>query len=396
MPTFDMLVVGVGGGPDETNLSAYLVKPCGTSWKDGIIALEAGSGQGALNQILAHHPGILASCCETSDEVASQTYSAAELYSFVQCYLISHAHLDHVNSLVISAGSLRGPRKRIYAADQTLRDLETIFSDRIWPNLASWKESDEDFKLLYTTLACDGKYQSISEQISVRTMPLSHGTAAGDGSPGAHEPYTSSAFFIRHDASSHEFLFFGDVEPDSLAHLPRTIDVWRAAAPKIPARLSTVFIECSWPADRRDDMLYGHLNPPHLVAALLALATEVVKARSAATSPRSPVPSSQVESPERVPLRKKHRKNPSSPSDLTGSLDGLTVYIIHCKHDLNERPGARPVRERILLEVQDLVAPHCLGVEILAVEQGMRLGNDTPISFGPQFDQVCLQNLDLS
>jgi len=27
MPTFDIVVVGAGGGPDETNLSAYLLKP---------------------------------------------------------------------------------------------------------------------------------------------------------------------------------------------------------------------------------------------------------------------------------------------------------------------------------------------------------------------------------
>jgi 3',5'-cyclic-nucleotide phosphodiesterase len=62
MPTFDMVCVGTGGGPDETNLSAYvtdirspgprkisltpidsyLLKPSQSSWQDGIIALEAG------------------------------------------------------------------------------------------------------------------------------------------------------------------------------------------------------------------------------------------------------------------------------------------------------------------------------------------------------------------
>jgi len=66
-------------------------------------------------------------------------------------YLLTHAHLDHINSLVVSAGSLRGPRKRVYALKQTLNDLELVFSDRIWPNLASWKEDDDSFKLLYST-----------------------------------------------------------------------------------------------------------------------------------------------------------------------------------------------------------------------------------------------------
>jgi len=67
-----------------------------------------------------------------------------------RCILITHAHLDHVNSLIISAGSLNGQRKRIFATEQTLRDLETVFADRIWPNLASWNENDDSFKYLYT------------------------------------------------------------------------------------------------------------------------------------------------------------------------------------------------------------------------------------------------------
>lgn len=66
---FDLVVVGEGGGPDETNLSAYVVfldalsqdstrptwqltsifwcsylfKPSGLSWEDGTVALEAGT-----------------------------------------------------------------------------------------------------------------------------------------------------------------------------------------------------------------------------------------------------------------------------------------------------------------------------------------------------------------
>jgi hypothetical protein len=75
----------------------------------------------------------------------------ANLNSYgISCFLITHAHLDHVNSLVISAGSLSGQRKRLCAAKQTLADLESVFADRIWPNLASWNEDDDDHKLLYT------------------------------------------------------------------------------------------------------------------------------------------------------------------------------------------------------------------------------------------------------
>jgi hypothetical protein len=66
-----------------------------------------------------------------------------------RCFVISHAHLDHVNGLVLSAGSLQGPRKRVCAPQYTLKTLETIFADRIWPSLASWDADDAAYKLLY-------------------------------------------------------------------------------------------------------------------------------------------------------------------------------------------------------------------------------------------------------
>ncbi|KAJ6618282.1 hypothetical protein B0H10DRAFT_2164196 [Mycena sp. CBHHK59/15] len=229
---FDLVIVGEGGGPDETNLSAYLFKPSAASWEDGIVALEAGSGQGAVQKLLEHDPHLFNSLEQSSSR--TKPYSASEIYSLVRCFLISHAHLDHVNSLVISAGSLGGPRKRLFAAKQTLEDLESVFSDRIWPNLASWSENDDNHKLLYSA----------------------HGhNEAGN--------YDSAAFFIRYDPTGHEFLFFGDVEPDSISRTPQTINVWLLLA-----------------SARSDDTLYGHLKPEHLVSELEVLATEVVKVRN--------------------------------------------------------------------------------------------------------------------
>jgi cAMP phosphodiesterase len=65
--------------------------------------------------------------------------------------LVTHGHLDHVTGLVLSAGAMQGVRKRVWATQETLKDLESgVFSDRLWPNLASWKESDPSFMLLYS------------------------------------------------------------------------------------------------------------------------------------------------------------------------------------------------------------------------------------------------------
>ncbi|KXN90502.1 3',5'-cyclic-nucleotide phosphodiesterase [Leucoagaricus sp. SymC.cos] len=345
---FDLVVVGSGGGPDETDLSAYLLKAAGAEWKDGIIALEAGSGLGALRHLLQQNPHLF-------DQPGNQgkTYKADEIYSFVRCYLITHAHLDHINSLVISAGSLRGQRKRLYAAKETLNDLETVFSDRIWPNLATWSDSDSDYKLLYKPLEADGNFHSVHTGISVRQFPLNHGTYRD-------ESYTSSAFLIRHDSSSTEFLFFGDVEPDSLALAPRTVDIWRAVAPKVPDTLKAIFIECSWPSGRQDDMLYGHLTPDYLVAELVVLAKEVVKHRKSGQALRSS-----------RPARKRQKANPISDEDLLDALKGLQVYVMHCKDDMNN--DKEPTRHSITRQVGELVQTRQLGATVICTEPGMRI-----------------------
>ncbi|KAF7440935.1 3',5'-cyclic-nucleotide phosphodiesterase pde1 [Pleurotus ostreatus] len=353
MPAFNMIVVGSGGGPDETNLSSYLIKPAEASWDEGVIGLEAGSGQGALNKILSQTPEFWL------DKEGDQGYTAAQIYTFVRCYLVTHAHLDHISSLIMSAGSSTDRlRKRIYASEQCLQDLESVFSNRIWPNLASWKTDDENYKYLYSPLVPDGKYKTIHPQVSARIMPLSHGRVIDE----TEGEYTSSAFFVRNDSSGHEFLFFGDVEPDSLALIPRTTEVWRAAAPKIPAKLSTIFIECSWPSGRPNDMLHGHLSPEHLVCELTALAVEVAKVRLTATQAAT---ANQNASPG--PARKRQRRNPPPSIDLKNILRGLRVYIIHTKGCASDTPKV------ILEQVKQLVLEKGLGAEILLAEQGMRV-----------------------
>ncbi|PSR88852.1 hypothetical protein PHLCEN_2v5001 [Hermanssonia centrifuga] len=58
--------------------------------------------------------------------------------------------MDHINSLVLSAGSIGGPTRRIFAVHETLENIETVFSDRLWPQLASWNERDKHAALIYS------------------------------------------------------------------------------------------------------------------------------------------------------------------------------------------------------------------------------------------------------
>jgi hypothetical protein len=202
-------------------------------------------------------------------------------------------------------------------------------------------------------------------------------------------------------------LFWGDVEPDTLAARPSNIRVWREAAPKIVAKqLDAVFIECSWPSGRSDATLFGHLTPEHVVQELKVLATEIVltrqsQAQTSVAASKSPVVSkagpnkaSQARSTPgstvsghssrklRLPsisgvgvlTRKRKRETVVPLGQLCGVLDGVTVYVIHCKDDLEEK-FAEPINEVIAGQIRALVdAPAlALGCRIVAVEQGTQI-----------------------
>jgi hypothetical protein len=186
-------------------------------------------------------------------------------------------------------------------------------------------------------------------------MPVSHGKSS------SKEDYESAAFFLRHDPTTKEFLFFGDVEPDSIAANPQTIKVWRMAAPKIPDTLSTIFIECSWASGRKDEALYGHLTPEHFVAELTTLAGEVVRFRQQGA--REARPSS--------PQQKKMRPESLPAETLRGALDGLRVHVIHCKDTMEA--SNRPISHIICDQILHLLLPLGLGVQILPTNQGTRI-----------------------
>ncbi|KXT13933.1 hypothetical protein AC579_2386 [Pseudocercospora musae] len=92
----------------------------------------------------------------------------------------------------------------------------------------------------------------------------------------------STAYFLRDEQTQREVLIFGDVEPDSLSLSPRTHIVWQEAARKIAQGvLGGIFIECSYDDSQADPVLFGHLNPKHLIAELQNLASMVKEARAA-------------------------------------------------------------------------------------------------------------------
>lgn len=119
----------------------------------------------------------------------------------------------------------------------------------------------------------------------------------------------SSAFFIRNDANGHEIIVFGDLEPDSVSLRPRNHVVWEDAGPKVASgTLKAIFIECSYDDSVRDEDLYGHLCPRHLIAELSVLAGKVMTHR------RSQQGMNLQEPPSPGALRKKRKRNIDEPS----------------------------------------------------------------------------------
>jgi cAMP phosphodiesterase len=128
----------------------------------------------------------------------------------------------------MGAGSGGGYTKRIVGLESVISDLETLFDGgKIWPRLATREDEPAPPSFYrYKPISPTDDYLRVAPGLSARVMPVSHGTCEqADGGV-----YESSAYFIRNDRTTREFLFFGDVEPDSVSKLPQTRAVWRFTA----------------------------------------------------------------------------------------------------------------------------------------------------------------------
>ncbi|CAE6415248.1 unnamed protein product [Rhizoctonia solani] len=443
---FDLVVLGCGGGHDETNLSAYLLKPRDKSWSDGILGLEAGSGYGALKRLFGTHPHLFSSLFKPHQPKpkrptnpidkahANQTDKAHTVFTHLKAYLISHAHLDHCASLIISSGSLPGPTRHILGVQNVLEDLERCIwgPGKCWPRIVGWDQSNPCSNTAGGILRAlklaspdnsergdkDEEYLPIGaglDDMSVRVVPVSHGCA-----------YTSSAFFVRHVRTRHEFLFFGDVEADPLplsSSLASSCSSSNSPAPNSPVRplllpiwghtahlftsnrLRTLLIECSYPAGRPKAQLFGHLCVEGLRKEIKVLADEVAKLRPNLNGDRpingsgdrqvngtdQPIPLSRKRKPSSdlpYPRTRSLTKSPApvlSSSSSVGPLSGLRVIVTHCKEppqgfDLQGAPSiADYIVGQLKFGVKTLgLGPDETGVEYVAAHQGDEFGKSSP------------------
>jgi cAMP phosphodiesterase len=233
--------LGVKGGLDESNLSAYLVGAAGSS---DYVCVDAGTINSGLEKAIGN--GVLTGT------------ASSLLKTNIKAYLISHPHLDHVSGLIIN--SPEDTAKNIYALPFTIKTLqEKYFSWQSWANFGDAGETPQLKKYHYVALPEGHDTLLQNTSLSVTAIPLSHSN-----------PGESTAFLIRN--GSHYLLYLGDTGPDAVEHSERLLHLWQTVAPLVKSRqLKAIFIEASFFNEKPDNQLFGHLTPRLLMMEMSVL-----------------------------------------------------------------------------------------------------------------------------
>jgi 3',5'-cyclic-nucleotide phosphodiesterase len=240
---FTVLPLGVKGGLDESNLSAYLVSSAGSS---NFICLDAGTVYSGLT--VARKKGSI------------QKTEPVFLKENIKGYFISHGHLDHVAGLILN--SPEDSKKPIYALPEVLDVFKVnYFTRNAWANFGSEGEAPILNKYRYVPLVPKAIISAEETDLKVQAFELSH-----------VNPYKSTAFLVSNTAGA--LLYLGDTGADSIEKSTDLKNLWQEMAPLIRAKqLKAIFIEVSFPNSQADDQLFGHLNPRLFVKEMKVLAS---------------------------------------------------------------------------------------------------------------------------
>jgi len=243
--SFTIIPLGVKGGLDESNLSAYMIAPQGSH---DYICLDAGtlySGiRKAVEARLFRNP------------IPSPSFV---LKNYIRAYFISHPHLDHVAGLILNSPD--DSTKPIYGLSSCLDVLrDKYFTWEAWANFGDAGEKPLLSKYHYAVLS-PGEEEAIpNTAFRVKAFPLSHGA-----------PYQSTAFLVRHEEAY--LLYLGDTGADTVEHSDKLHLLWQEIVPLLKAgKLKAIMIEVSFPDEQPLRQLFGHLTPFLLMKEMKALA----------------------------------------------------------------------------------------------------------------------------
>ncbi|WP_026727124.1 MBL fold metallo-hydrolase [Flavobacterium denitrificans] len=239
--SFQVVPLGIKGGIDEKNLSAYLVAP--TNTKD-FICLDAGTVNAGIEKAI--------------ENKVFKVSTSEVLRKYIKGYLISHAHLDHVSGLIINSPA--DSSKTVYATEKCMEMMENhYFNDHTWANFGDKGVGFPLKKYHFQTLSLGEETPIANTKMTVKAFPLSH-----------VNPFESTAFLIKNEESY--VLYLGDTGPDSVEKSDKLKNLWTAVAPLVQNKqLKGIFIEVSFPNEQPDQFLFGHLTPNHLMKELHVL-----------------------------------------------------------------------------------------------------------------------------
>ncbi len=229
---FKVIPLGVKGGLDESNLSAYLVSSGGDN---NYICLDAGTLNAGLQKLATQH----LFSTSTAEEIQKK---------YIKAYFISHGHLDHLAGLILN--SPNDNAKPIYALPSVIDVLKNYyFTWNSWANFASEGDKPILNKYTYQRVETNKEISIPNTNLHVTPFSLSH-----------VKPYESSAFLIRNNQDY--LLYLGDTGADTVEQSDKLHLLWKAIAPFVSRnQLKSIFIEVSFDNSIQDKALFGHLNP---------------------------------------------------------------------------------------------------------------------------------------
>lgn len=239
--SFQVVPLGVKGGIDEKNLSAYLLAPSNTN---DFISLDAGTINAGIEKAI--------------EKKTFKVSTSKVLKKYIKGYLISHAHLDHVSGLIINSPA--DSSKTVYATNKCMEMMENhYFNDQTWANFGDAGPGFPLKKYHFQTLNLGEETPISNTKMTAKAFSLSH-----------VNPFESTAFLVK--SENNYALYLGDTGPDEVEKSNNLRDLWTAIAPLVKAKqLKGIFIEVSFPNEQPDKFLFGHLTPNYLMKELHVL-----------------------------------------------------------------------------------------------------------------------------
>lgn len=235
---FDVIPLGIYGGEQEDNLSAYLVGP---PEENSFLSLDAGTVNTGIRKAIEFK-----SLSGTEEDI---------LKNQIKGYFISHGHLDHLAGLIINSPA--DSKKNIFAIPPVIQILQNhYFITDTWINFADQGQKPILGKYHYNELQTGTEIPVEQTSLFLTGYELSH-----------VNPYKSSAALVRYD--NHYLLYLGDTGADRIEKSNQLEQLWKNIAPLIKkGQLNTILIEVSFPNSQPEHLLFGHLTPKLLVEEL--------------------------------------------------------------------------------------------------------------------------------